>query len=156
MGSCLGKTMGLFMEVNFQPQPVASAWACFMLIYKSLCGEAWWCPTLWHLAVGETEKLYSSKQPNQLVWSPLKPWGRFVNSAVIDIWWKLTPKLPVPLKIPLLTLKWLGYGLAKMMKSKEALHGSEESQMLSFCLASEGPKGDVGKPGSWNAQLCWH
>lgn len=56
----------------------------------------------------------------------------------------------VPLKIPLLTLERLGYGsaasaLAKMMvvKSQEALHESEESQIFSVGLASEGSKGDV-------------
>lgn len=116
----------------------------------------WWCPKLWHLPVGEREKPYSSKQPNQLVQSPLKPWGRFVNVVVVESrsHWCLTEINPrittVPLKIPLLTLKHLGYGsaasaLAKMMvvKSQEALHESEESQIFSVDLASEGSKGDV-------------
>lgn len=46
---------------------------------------------------------------------------------------EINPKIAtVLLKIPLLTLEYLGYGsavsaLAKMMKSQEVLHASEES-----------------------------
>lgn len=62
---------------------------------------------------------------------------------------EINPRITtVPLKIPLLTLKRLGYGsaasaLAKTTKSQEALHASEESQTFSVSLASEGSKGDV-------------
>lgn len=129
--------MGLFLEVNCQPQPIASASTCFTSVHpRAFVGKQgaghWWCPKLWHLAVGEREKPYSSKQPNQLVQSPLKPWGRSPNVvvAVSRFHWHLmeiNPRITtVPLKIPLLTLKRLGYGsaasvLAKTTKSQKGI-----------------------------------
>jgi len=71
------------------------------------------------------------------------------------MWWsplpftEINPRITsMPLKIPLLTLERLGHvsatnALAKMMKRQAALHESEESQIFSLSLASEGSKGDV-------------
>lgn len=143
----------------------ASACCCCLTLFhvvhpRAVVGRqgtgGWWCPKLWHLAVGDREKPYSSEQPNQLVRSPLKPWERFVNVVVVESHshWCLTEINPrittVPLKIPLLALERLRYGsatssLAKaiVVKSQKALPESEESQIFSVSLASEGPKGDV-------------
>lgn len=62
---------------------------------------------------------------------------------------EINPRIAtVLLKIPLLTLEYLGYGsavsaLAKMMKSQEVSHASEESRIFSVGLAPGGSKGDV-------------